>query len=203
MRRIVMFNWVSADGYFTGLSGDLNWVVPDEEQAKMAAKDISRFDTVLFGRRTYEIFDAFWGHVIVDGSATVPDPHHPGRRSLEHGKIAIALNAMTKLVFSRTVDRLTWRNSRLLREFDPREIQTMKEQPGKDFIVFGSGSIVSKLSQHELIDEYQFAVCPVILGSGKPLIRDLSICLRLDLLEAKALQSGDVMLRYGRVSVKN
>ena len=93
MRRIVMFNWVSADGYFAGPSGDLNWVVPDEEQAKMAARDISRFATVLFGRRTYEIFDVFWGHVIVDGSATVPDPHHPGRRSLEHGKIAIALNA--------------------------------------------------------------------------------------------------------------
>jgi dihydrofolate reductase len=203
MRRIVMFNWVSADGYFAAPSGDLDWVVPDEEQAKMAARDISSFDTVLFGRRTYEIFDAFWGHLVVDDSGTVPDPHYPGRRSLEHGKIAIALNAMAKLVFSRTLDRLTWRNSRRLREFDPREIRMMKEQPGKDLIVFGSGSIVSKLSQHGLIDEYQFVVCPVILGSGQPLIRDLSICLRLDLLEAKALQSGDVILRYGRVPAKD
>jgi dihydrofolate reductase len=204
MRRIVTFNWVSADGYFAGPSGDLDWVVPDEEQAKMAARDISSFDTVLFGRRTYKIFDAFWGHVVVDDSGTVPDPHYPGRRSLEHGKkIAIALNAMAKLVFSRTLDRLSWRNSRLLREFDPREIQMMKEQPGKDLIVFGSGSIVSKLSQHGLIDEYQFVVCPVILGSGQPLIRDWSTCLRLDLLKAKALQSGDVMLRYGRVPAKD
>jgi dihydrofolate reductase len=139
----------------------------------------------------------------VDDSGTVPDPHYPGRRSLEHGKIAIALNAMAKLVFSRTLDRLSWRNSRLLREVDPREIQMMKEQPGKDLIVFGSGSIVSKLSQHGLIDEYQFVVCPVILGSGQPLIRDWSTCLRLDLLKAKALQSGDVMLRYGRVPAKD
>ena len=80
-------------------AGDLDWVVPDEEQARMAAKDISGFDTVVFGRRTYEMFEAFWRHVVVDESGTVPDPHHPRRRSPEHGAIAIALNKMTKLVF--------------------------------------------------------------------------------------------------------
>ena len=110
MRRIVMFNWVTADGYFAGTSGDLDWVVPDEEQAQIAAKDISGFDTVLFGRRTYEMFEAFWGHVVLDNSGTVPDPHRAGRGSSEHGTIAIALNDMAKLVFSKTLDRLTWKN---------------------------------------------------------------------------------------------
>jgi dihydrofolate reductase len=196
MRRIVMFNWVTADGYFAGPAGDLDWVVPDEEQARMAAKDISGFDTVLFGRRTYEIFEAFWRHTFVDNSGTVPDPHHPGRRSLEHAAIAIALNKMTKLVFSKTLRDVTWRNSRLLRNLDPREIETMKEQPGKDLIVFGSGSIVSQLTQQGLIDEYQFVVCPILLGSGRPLLSGVSKRLRLDLLEAKEFRSGDVMLRY-------
>jgi len=126
MRRIVMFNWVTADKYFAGTSGDLDWVVPDEEQTQIAAKDVSGFDTVLFGRRTYEMFEAFWGHVVVDKSGTVPDPHHPGRRSSEHGTIAIALNNMAKLVFSKTRDRLTWRNSRLIHEIDPHEIKSMK-----------------------------------------------------------------------------
>jgi dihydrofolate reductase len=195
-RRIVMFNWVTADGYFAGPDGNLDWVVPDEEQARMAAKDISGFDTVLFGRRTYEIFEAFWAHVVVDDSGTVPDPHHPGRRSAEHGAIAIALNKMTKLVFSKTLEDLTWSNARLLRDLDPREIESMKEQPGKDLIVFGSGSVVSQLTQHRLIDEYQFVVCPILLGSGRPLLSGVSKRLRLDLLEAKALPSGDVMLRY-------
>ena len=75
----------------------------------------------------------------------------------------------------------------------------MKEEPGKDLIVFGSGSLVSMLSAHGLIDEHQFVVCPVILGSGQALFRDLPARVRLDLLEVRALRSGDVMIRYGRV----
>src|SRR5262245_19251361 len=195
-RRIVMFSWVTADGYFAGADGNLDWVVPDEEQAKAAAEGISGFDTVVFGCRTYELFEGFWRHAIVDEFGTIPDPHHPGRRSPEHGAIAIALNRMTKVVFSRTMNDVTWKNSRLLREVDPREIESMKAQPGKDLIIFGSGSIVSQLTRHGLIDEYQFAVCPILLGSGQPLVRGVTKRLRLDLLEAQRLPSGDVILRY-------
>jgi dihydrofolate reductase len=134
-RRIVTFNWVTADGYFAGADGNLDWVVPDEEQAKAA---------------------------------------------------------------SRSMKDATWGNSRLLRELDPREIETVKAQPGKDLIIYGSGSIVSQLTLHGLIDEYQFAVCPVLLGSGQSLIRGVSTRLRLDLLEVKRCPSGDVILRYAR-----
>jgi dihydrofolate reductase len=198
MRRIVMFNWVAADGYFAGTDGSLEWVVPDEEQAKAAAAGIPSFDTVLFGRRTYELFEGFWRAAVVDDSPTVPDPHRPGRQSREHRVIAVALNEMTKLVFSRTLKDVTWRNSRVLHELDPGEIAAMKRQTGKDMIVFGSGSIVSQLTQHGLIDEYQFVVCPILLGSGQPLLSGVSKNSRLDLLEAKQYQSGDVMLRYAR-----
>jgi dihydrofolate reductase len=144
------------------------------------------------------MFEAFWPHAVVDASGTVPDPHHPGRRSSAHAPVALALNRMTKLVFSKTLNELTWRNSRVVREFDPREIETLKGQPGKDMIVFGSGSIVSQLTQHGLIDEYQFAVCPVFITSGQRLLKGVSKRLRLELLEAKPLPSGDVMLRYAR-----
>src|SRR5947208_605791 len=154
MRRIVMFNWLTTDGYFSGPDGNLDWVVPDEEQAKAAARDIANCDTVLFGRRTYERFERFWRHADDDAS-TAPDPHRPGQRSREHRTIAVALNEMTKLVFSRTLKDVTWKNARLLHELDPREIETMKSRPGKDMIVFGSGSIVSQLTQHGLIDEYR------------------------------------------------
>jgi len=85
-----------------------------------------------------------------------------------------------------------------LHALDPGEIETMKRQPGKDMIVFGSGSIVSQLTQHGLIDEYQFVVCPSLLGSGRSLLRGVSQHSRLDLLEAKAYPSGDVLLRYVR-----
>ena len=86
----------------------------------------------------------------------------------------------------------------MVRELDPREIETMKRQPGKDMIILGSGSIVSQLTQHGLIDEYQLAVCPIFIGNGQPLLTGMLKNVRLDLLEAKALPSGDVMLRYAR-----
>jgi len=103
---------------------------------------------------------------------------------------------MTKLVFSRTLPAATWRNSRVLRELDPRAIETMKGQPGRDMIIFGSGSIVSQLTEHRLIDEYQLAVCPVFVPGGRRLLSGVSTNPRLELLEAKRYGSGDVLLRY-------
>jgi dihydrofolate reductase len=197
MRRLVTFNWVTADGYFAAPDGNLKWVVPDDEQVKAAVESIPRFDTVLFGRVTYARFEGFWRHA-VDDSDTVPDPHRPGRRSREHRAIAIWLNQTTKLVFSRTLQDVTWSNSRLLHELDPHEVEAMKQQPGKDMMIFGSGSLVSQLTQHDLIDEYQFVVCPVLLGNGRPLLSAVSKTSRLELLEVEKYPSGDVMLRYAR-----
>jgi dihydrofolate reductase len=197
MRRIVMFNWLTADGHFSGPDGSLEWVVPDDEQAKAAAEGIPRFDTVLFGRVTYERFERFWRHAVED-SSTARDPHRPGQRSREHRAIAIWLNETRKLVFSRTLKDVTWKNSRLFHELDPHEVEAMKKQPGKDMMVFGSGSIVSQLTQHGLIDEYQFVVCPIFLGSGRPLLTGVSKSVRLELLEARKYPSGDVLLRYAR-----
>jgi dihydrofolate reductase len=196
-RRIVMFNWMTANGYFAGADGNLDWVVPDEEQAKAAVDGIPLFDTVLFGRRTYELFEKFWNHPI-DDSSTAPDPHHPGQRTREHREVAIWLNEMTKLLFSRSLTNLTWKNSRVLHELDPREIEAMKSRRGKDMIIFGSASIVSQLTQHGLIDEYQFVVCPIFLGTGRPLLNGVSKNSRLELVEAKPYPTGDVMLRYAR-----
>jgi dihydrofolate reductase len=197
MRRIVTFNNVSADGYFARPDGNLDWVVPDDEIYRTAAERMPGADTILFGRRTYELFEGFWRHA-VDDSATAPDPHGAGRRSGSIRDQAIWINEATKVVFSRTLKDVTWRNSRLLRELDPREIEAMKSQPGKDMIVFGSGSVVTQLAQHDLIDEYQFVVGPTLLGSGRSLLSGVSKSLRLDLLEATEYQSGNVMLRYAR-----
>jgi dihydrofolate reductase len=200
-RQIVIFEWMTADGYFADADGRLDWVVPDDAQARAAARDIGRFDTVLFGRRTYEQFSTFWPRALEDAdTTTVPDPHRPGRRSQEHRAIAIALNAMTKLVFSRTLRDATWTNSRIVPEFDPTAIRAMKHQPGKDIVVFGSGSFVSQLTEHLLVDEYQFAVCPVFLGSGRPLLAGVSRSVRLDLVDSTRFESGDLMNRYARTA---
>jgi dihydrofolate reductase len=200
VRHIVIFEWMTADGYFAGTDGNLDWVVPDDAQARAAANEIERFDSVLFGRRTYELFAGFWPRVLdEEDTDTVPDPHHPARRSREHRRVAVALDAMTKLVFSRTLKEAGWKNSRIVGSFDPRAIEAMKRQPGKDMVVFGSGSIVSQLTEHGLIDEYQFVACPIFIGQGRPLLSGLSAPARLDLLDVRKYESGDLMLRYGRV----
>jgi dihydrofolate reductase len=171
--------------------------VPDEEQAKAAVDGIPIFDTVLFGRRTYELFEKFWNRP-VDDSSMAPDPHHAGQRTRQHREIAIWLNGITKLVFSKTLKDVKWKNARIINELDPREIDTMKSRPGRDMIIFGSGSIVSQLTQQGLIDEYQVVVCPVLLGNGRPLLTGVTKNSGLELVEARPYRSGDVMLRYAR-----
>ncbi len=204
-RRIVTFNHVSADGYFSRPDGSLSWVVQDAELDRSVATTIEQSkrdegnDTLLFGRRTYEQFEAFWPHALGD-SPTSPDPHHAGRSSPEMRAMAVMLNEATKLVFSRSRQKVTWKNSRLLHEIDPREIEALKAQPGKDIMIFGSGSVVSQLTQRGLIDEYQFVVGPLVLGSGRQLITGVPQSLKLDLLEARAYPSGNVKLRYARSS---
>ena len=195
MRRIVMFNWMTADGFFAAPDGNLDWVVPDDEQAKAAAEGVADVDTFLFGRRTYELFQDFWGSAL-DDSATARDPHDPGQRTREHRIIGMRLHETMKLVYSRTLHDVTWRNSRIVHRFDPHEIEALKRQPGKTMMIFGSGSIVSQLTEAGLIDEYQLAVCPVFLGRGRALFSDVSKRWRLDLVEARGLQSGNIILRY-------
>lgn len=199
MRRIVAFDRVSADGYFAAPDGNLDWVVPEEELDRSAAGNLGGGDTILFGRRTYEMFESFWPHAL-DDSPTAEDPHAAGRRSPEMRAMAVWINEATKIVFSRTRQDVTWTNSRLVREFDPREIEALKSQPGKDIMIFGSGSIVSLLTEHGLIDEYWLVVSPLLLGTGRPLVSGVPVRTRLDLLEARTYPSGNVGLRYTRPS---
>ena len=198
MRRIVAFNNVSADGYFAALDGKLNWVVPDAEMDKFVAEAIGRggTDTILFGRKTYQMFASFWPHVL-DDAGTAPDPHTPGRTSPELRAMAVMLNETPKIVFSKTLKAVTWENSRLVRDLEPGEIEKMKKERGDDMMIFGSGSIASLLTRHGLIDEYLFAVSPILLGGGRTLLNGAAN-LNLDLQEERRFPSGKVMLRYAR-----
>ncbi len=199
MRRIISFNRVSADGYFTTPDGKLDWVVPDDELDRAGVDQMPGGDTILFGRRTYDNFESFWPHVL-EASPTAPDPHAPGRQSPALRAMATWINEATKLVFSRTRTQVSWKNSRLFHELEPREIEAIKRQPGKDILIFGSGTITSLLTSHGLIDEYQFVVGPVLLGNGRSLLHGVPHTTRLDLVEHKQYDSGNVLLRYARRS---
>ena len=197
MRRIVMFNRLSADGYFAATDGSLDWIVPDPDFDRSAGEAIERngVDTILFGRRTYELFERFWPDAL-DSSPTAADPHQRGHRSPEMRAMARMLNGSEKIVFSTTRKELTWRNSRLVSAFEPQAVEAMKQQAGKDIMVFGSGTIVSLLATHALIDEYRLLISPVLLGQGRRLIDGLPRIAGLDLAAVMSYPSGNVMLHY-------
>ena len=197
MRRIIVFEHMSADGYFTSQDGTLAWTVPDEELDRMGAGGTGGADMILFGRRTYDMFESFWPKVVSD-APTAPDPHAEGRATAEARAMGEWINAATKWVFSRTRKEVSWNNSHLRREIDAREIEGQKRSPGKDIMIFGSGSVVSRLTELGLVDAYDLIVAPVLLGRGRPLIDGLSSSHRLKLAEARPFRSGNVLLHYER-----
>ncbi|HEX6745705.1 MAG TPA: dihydrofolate reductase family protein [Longimicrobium sp.] len=197
MRKIVAFDRVSADGYFADAGGGLGWVVPEEALDREAAGGLGGSGTMLFGRRTYEMFESFWPHVSQDAPAG-PDPHTPSRHSPEMVAMAKWINQAEKHVFSTTRNEVTWQNSHLHPTLDPREVEAMKGGEGGNIMLFGSGTIVSQLTERGLIDEYHFIVGPVLLGSGKLLVSGVPSTVRLELLEAKPYPNGNVMLKYAR-----
>jgi dihydrofolate reductase len=198
MRRILLFDNVSADGYFAREDGRLDWVVPDDEVYKATTRANDSIDTVLFGRRTYDMFESFWPKALEQPNT--PDPHTPTRTSPAMHDMAVFLNEAKKIVFSRTRKAVTWNNSQLVPEFDPARVEAMKKEPGKDIIVFGSGSIVARLTQAGLIDEYLLVVSPVLLGAGRSWLAGVTKTTQLEQAEAQRFPSGVVLLRYARKS---
>ena len=114
--------------------------------------------------------------------------------------MAVWINDATKLVFSKTLKNVTWKNSRLIPAFDPREIEAMKAQPGKDMIVFGSGSLVSQLTKHDLIDEYRFVISPTLLGDGQTMLNNVGKVSKLKLTDCKGYPTGTMILTYARAA---
>jgi len=133
-------------------------------------------DTLLFGRKTYEGFAAFW--------------------PTQEGKAAHLLNEIEKVVFSTTLTEATWQRTRLVREHVPEAVTELKAQPGKPIIVFGSADFAATLMQHSLIDEYRIAVNPVVLGDGTPLFKGYTGRRELQLLGTRIFRSGIAELRY-------
>lgn len=185
MRKIIVFNLISLDGYFAGEDGDISWHNVDAEFNKFAIEQTSQFGGIIFGRTTYQIFEDFWPKALVDPKTSDDDR-----------KIAQIINDTWKLVFSKTLKQVTWKNSNLFREIDPDEIKKWKQYPGKDMVIFGSGTIVQQFTNLGLIDEYKFLVNPVVLGKGKPMFANLKEKLNLKLIDTRTFKNGNVLLDY-------
>jgi dihydrofolate reductase len=181
VRKVIVSNLISLDGFIAGPNGEIDWHRVDEEHNEYAADMLNSVDTLLFGRVTYQLMASYW-------------PTPPAIK--EDAIIAGKMNSLAKIVFSTTLERVDWKNSRLLKGNMVEEVTKLKQQPGKDMMIFGSSSIVSALTPPGLIDEYRLIVNPVILGSGTPEFTGIKDRLHLQLLEARAFRIGTVLLRY-------
>jgi len=180
MEKIIVSNYVTIDGFFAGPNGEIDWFVWDEETAEYSKELLGSIGTILFGRVTYELMASYWP------TATTEDP-----------VITEYMNNSPKIVFSHTLEKADWKNTRLVKEINQEQILSMKKQPGKDMVIYGSGSLVSIFTQSGLIDDYRIFVNPVVLGSGKPLFKGLNERLKLKLLGTKTFHCGVVLLHYG------
>ena len=187
MRKIIVTMWVTLDGYIAGPNGEMDWVGQfyDEAMGVYETALVSAADTLLLGRVTYQSFAGSWPKV----------PDNPGASP---GEVVYAriLNAMRKIVFSKTLDGVEWNNSQLVREVVPEDVERMKREPGRDMVIYGSASLAQTLTNLGLIDEYQLLVHPVVLGGGKSLFHGITNRKTLRLVNSKTHPSGVVLLTY-------
>ena len=185
MRKIITTTWVTLDGYIAGPNEEMDWVIVDEEMGVYEDDVVSAADTLLLGRVTYQSFAGSWPYV--------PDNPNVSEGEKEYAR---KLNAMRKIVFSKTLPTVEWNNSSLMKEVLPEAITKLKQEPGRDMLIYGSASIVRTLTNHGLIDEYQLLVHPVVLGGGKPLFQDIKERQKLKLVKSKTFPSGVIGLYY-------
>ena len=184
MQKLAVFNNVTLDGYFTGINGDFSWARAGYDDAEFHAfvrKNASGEGHLLFGRITYELMASYWP----TPAAMKNDP-----------TVAEGMNKMSKVVLSRTLDKASWSNTRLIRGDIAAEIQKMKQEPGQGITILGSGSVVSQLAAIGLIDEYQVVVNPVVLGQGRTMFDGLKEKLNLKLTKSRTFANGKVFLCY-------
>jgi dihydrofolate reductase len=182
MRKLSVFNNVSLDGYFTDAKGDMSWAHNDDPAWNaFAAKNASGGGMLLMGRITYELMASFW-----------PTPQ--AMQSMP--AVAKGMNSMPKVVVSRTLDKPSWSNTTLVKGDLAAAVRNMKREPGPDIAILGSGSIVAQLAQDGLIDEYQIALHPVALGSGRTLFDGVRNRLTLKRTSTRTFDNGNVVVCY-------
>jgi dihydrofolate reductase len=191
MRKVIASTFVTLDGLMVGPNEEMDWVLDnlDGEMENDIADQLKSVDAILLGRVTYQIMANYWPTATAGTSV-------PRSQGVEDPIITDRMNNLPKIVFSKTLQKVEWNNSRLVKENIADEVSKMKQQPGKDLVLFAGADIASTFIQLDLIDEYRIIVNPVVLGSGKPLFKDINNRLNLKLLKTKTFSCGNVILYY-------
>jgi dihydrofolate reductase len=184
MRNLLVFNQVSLDGYIADDTGDMSWAhQEDAEWNDWVASNASGGGELLFGRVTYEQMESFWPSAVALAAMPV---------------VAERMNNLPKVVFSRTLAKASWNNTRLVKGAIAAAVKQLKREPGQDMVLMGSASIVSQLSAHGLIDAYQVVINPIVLGRGKSMFTGVEEKFHLKLTQTRTFKNGNVVLSYER-----
>lgn len=179
MAILSCFNFITLNGFYKGLREDISWHRHGSEEGEFSAENAQRDNILLFGRVTYEMMHAFW-------------PTDQARAAFP--VVAEGMNRAEKIVFSRTLGRADW-NTRVVQHNIYEEVRELK-QGRKDLTILGSGSIVSQLADHGLIDLYTIMIDPVAIPYGSSIFHGISRKLDLKLVSSKVFGSGVVLLNY-------
>jgi dihydrofolate reductase len=182
MRKLTVFNNVSLDGYFSDSHGDMRWAHrQDAEWDAFVSQNASGGGALVFGRVTYDLMASYW----------------PTTAALQGNPVvAEQMNSLSKIVFSRTLERASWSNTKLIKGDVVAATRQLKQEPGPDMVILGSGSIVAQLTDARLIDEYQIALCAVVLGAGRTMFEGVKQKLDLTLKKTRTFGNGNVVLWY-------
>jgi len=179
MRKLIAAINMTLDGFCDHTAG-----IADNETHQHYSDLVSNAGTLIYGRITYQMMESYWPSVVKNPTGNKPTDD-----------FAVAIDNVSKIVFSRTLQQVDWRNTVLKKEIRKEEILELKQQAGND-IFAGSPGLIVALTQLGLIDEYQLAVHPIILGSGLPLFKNIKNSINLKLIKTKSFRNGVVVLYY-------
>ncbi|OGU37202.1 MAG: dihydrofolate reductase [Ignavibacteria bacterium GWB2_35_6b] len=180
-RKLTIFNFITLNGFIEGVNKDISWHRHEGEENNFSDDSLRADNILLFGRKTYEMMYSFW-----------PTPMAADM----YPETAKGMNKSEKIVFSNTLKKADWNNTKIVGGDIVEEIKKIKSTEGKNMTILGSGSIVTQFSDAGLIDGYQLMIDPVAIGKGTTILSGLKRKLDLKLIETKTFKSGVVLLSY-------
>jgi dihydrofolate reductase len=185
MRKLVLFMHVSLDGFVAGINGEMDWINVNEEMFEVAGQQTKEADTALYGRATYQMMESYW--------PTAGDQPGASKHDVEH---SAWYNKVQKVVLSKTMKDHHQTNTKIISENTGDEIRKLKQEAGKNILVFGSPTAVHSLLEENLIDEYWLIINPILLVDGIPLFKKIRGRINLTLVSSKVFASKVVCLHY-------
>jgi dihydrofolate reductase len=188
MKKLIFFMHSSLDGFVARPNGEMNWIKFDDAMFDFVGTMTEQADTALYGRVTYQMMESYW--------PTAGDKPNASKHDIEHSQW---YNSVSKVVLSTTMKDDGQQNVMVISDNISENINKIKQQGGKNILIFGSPSASNALLQKGLVDEFWIFVNPVLLGQGIPLFKDITESVELELIETRTFNMGVIALHYSKV----